>query len=195
MKVAFVTTNTHKFKEVQDILKDYPIELEHLDMEYEENHDASLEEIARGAAKKLADQLQRPVVVEDTGLFFEAYENFPGALSKFVITTLGYKGIFKLLEGESRKVYFKTVAAFCQLGEEPKLFTGIMRGEITEDVHNEHVDVMPYDRIFIPEREAVTISDMTMEKKNSLSQRARAFRKFGKYMEGLGDKRKQKMEK
>lgn len=80
MKIEFITTNKHKFQEVQDILKDFPIELEQLDMEYEENHDAGIEDIARDAAKKLANELNRQIVLEDTGLFFEAYDGFPGAL-------------------------------------------------------------------------------------------------------------------
>jgi len=42
--------------------------------------------------------------------------------------------------------------------------------------------VMPYDRIFIPEGESKTISDMTMEEKNTLSQRSKSFREFGDYI-------------
>ena len=41
---------------------------------------------------------------------------------------------------------------------------------------------MPYDRIFIPEGKSKTISDMTLQEKNSLSQRAEAFKKFGEYI-------------
>ncbi len=182
MKIYFVTTNKHKFEEVKDILKDYPIELEHLEMEYEENHDESIDIIARNAAKKLADKLNKPIVLEDTGLFFEAYNNFPGALPKFVINTIGFKGIFKLLEGESRKAYFKTVAAFCEPEKEPNLFEGVMRGKITTKIYNEDKDTMPYDKIFIPEGRDKTISDMSLEEKNQFSQRAQVFRKFGEFI-------------
>jgi XTP/dITP diphosphohydrolase len=182
MKITFITTNKHKFEEVENVLKDYPVELEHLNMEYEENHDAKIEEVARDAARKLAKELDKPIVLEDTGIFFEAYDGFPGALPKFAIKTLGYKGIFKLLKDENRGAYFKTVAAFCDPGKEPVLFEGIIRGVITDKIHNPDSDVMPYDRIFIPEGEGKTISDMTMEKKNSFSQRAQAFRKFGQYI-------------
>ena len=172
----------HKFKEVQDILKNCSIELEQLNMEYEENHDANIEDIARDAAKKLANELDKPIVLEDTGLFFEAYDGFPGALPKFVYSTLGYKGIFKLLEGEKRDAYFKTAAAYCEPGSEPVLFEGIMKGVITNEVHNLDKDEMPYDRIFIPEKKTKTLSDMNLEEKNSFSQRAEAFRKFGEYI-------------
>lgn len=182
MKVSFITTNKHKFEEVSDILKDYSVELEHLPMEYDENHDFSMEDIAKTAAKKLADELGKAIILEDTGLFFEAYDNFPGALPKFVFNTLGYKGIMKVLDGESRKAYFKTVAAYCEPGKEPVIFEGVMEGEITSEVFDEDKDTMPYDRIFIPIGYDKTISSMEMDLKNSFSQRGKAFRKFGEYM-------------
>ncbi|MEX0650290.1 MAG: RdgB/HAM1 family non-canonical purine NTP pyrophosphatase [Candidatus Andersenbacteria bacterium] len=185
MKIYFVTTNKHKFQEVQDILKDYPIELEQLDRSYEENHDASIDEVARSGALQMLKEINAPVVVEDTGLFFEAYEGFPGALPKFVMNTLGFKGILKLLEGESRKAYFRTVVGYAEPGQEPQLFEGIMRGSITEEVHNPEADVMPYDKIFIYEGQAKTISDMTAEEKSALSQRGESFRKFGEYIKRL----------
>jgi XTP/dITP diphosphohydrolase len=181
-KIYFVTTNKHKFKEVKDVLKDYPIELEHLNIKYDEDHDEMMDQIARKAAKKLAEELKKPIVLEDTGLFFEAYNNFPGALPKFVFNTLGYKGILKLLEGEPRKAYFKTVAGYCEPGKEPVLFDGVMHGKITEKVYNLDKDEMPYDRIFIPDGKTVTISDMDLSEKNSFSQRAQAFRKFGDWI-------------
>lgn len=182
MKIAFVTTNKHKFEEAKDILKGYPLELEQVDIEYEENHDASLETIAFTAAKAMAGQLGRPVVLEDTGLFFEAYQGFPGALPKFVFNTLGYRGIFKLLEGEDRRAYFRTVAGFCEPSGEPKLFPGVMRGQLTDKVFNPEADAMPYDRIFIPDGYEVTISDLSLAEKSKFSQRAEAFRKFGEYI-------------
>ncbi len=183
MKIAFITTNTHKFAEVQDILAPFGIEVEHLSLEYEENHDASMEDIARQAAQKLSAELQRPLMLEDTGLFFDAYPNFPGALPKFVFNTLGYKGIMKLLADEERGAYFKTVAAYGEPGKKPHLFEGMMRGVITEKVFDEDKDFMPYDRIFIPDGYTKTISRLSMAEKNSFSQRAQAFRKMGEYLQ------------
>lgn len=182
MRIAFVTTNKHKFSEVQAILRPYPIELIHVDRGYPENHDASLEKIAHGAARALAAELNQPLVLEDTGLFFAAYPDFPGALPKFVFQALGYRGIFKLLAGETREAHFKTVAAFCEPGSEPVLFTGTMHGTITNEVHDHRADVMPYDKIFIPHGCNTTISAMTMAEKNALSQRAAAFTEFGNHI-------------
>jgi len=181
-KIYFVTTNKHKFREVKDVLKDYPIELEHLDMEYEENHDSSMEEIAKGAAKKLAEQLKKTVVVDDTGLFFEAFNGFPGALPKFVFNSIGYKGILKLLDGENRKAYFKTVVGYCEPGKEPVIFEGELHGNITDEVYGLDKDDMPYNRIFVPDGETRPIVETTIQERNKFLQRAKAFKKFGEWI-------------
>lgn len=184
MKIAFITTNKGKFEEVESLLKDYSIDLEWVNRKYEEDSDDTIEDTAKKAAKKLANELKQPIILEDTGLFFEAYDGFPGPSPKFVFKTLGYRGILKLLDGVSRKAYFQTFAAYCEPGSEPTTFSGKMKGEITDKVMNpdKDFDFMPYDRIFVPEGKQVTISDMTMEEKNRLSQRSKAFRKLGDYL-------------
>lgn len=184
MKVAFITTNKGKFEEVESLFKSYGIDVEWINRKYEEDSDDTIEDTAKKAAKKLAEELKTPIVLEDTGLFFEAYEGFPGPSPKFVFKTLGYKGIFKLLDGVSRNAYFETFAAYCEPGSEPITFDGKMRGTITTRIFNtsKEFDFMPYDRIFIPEGKKVTISGMTMEQKNQLSQRSKAFRKLGEFL-------------
>jgi XTP/dITP diphosphohydrolase len=188
MKIAFVTTNRDKFEEVKSLFKIYDIDIEWIEQKYEEDSDDTIKDTAKKAARKLANELKKPIVLEDTGLFFEAYNGFPGPSPKFVFKTLGYKGIFKLLSGVSRGAYFQTFAAYCKPGGEPVTFNGEMRGRITTKIFNpeKDFDFMPYDRIFIPEGKKVTISDMTMEEKNQLSQRSKAFRKLGEFLKNKG---------
>jgi len=181
-KVSFVTTNRHKFSEVQEILAPYNIDLKHVDMEYDENHDSSMKDIATDASLMLANKLGKAVVVEDTGLYFAAYQGFPGALPKFVFNSLGYKGIFKLLDGEDRAASFLAVVAYCEPGGSPTLFEGEMKGIITEHIFDEDKDVMPYERIFIPSNEEETISKMSMAEKATVSHRGHAFRRLGKFL-------------
>ena len=182
MEIFFVTTNKSKFLEVAKILKNYPLTLKHLPQEYEENQDDSLSEIACQAAQKLANQKKKSIVVEDSGIFFEAFPGFPGALTKFIFKTLGYHGIFKLLKNENPQAYFMTVAAFAQPGQEPILFIGKLKGTITGKVFGPELPDMPYDRIFIPANYNKTIAEMSLDEKNNLSQRGLAFRRFGDYI-------------
>jgi len=183
MVLTLVTTNKHKFEEITDILKPFSIELSWLNRKYDEDNDYAIQEIAKMAAKKLADELKTPIVLEDTGLFLEAYPGFPGPGPKFAINTLGYKGFFKLLQGESPNAYFQTFAAYCEPGKEPLTFEGRMDGYFIDEIRNPNKDMMPYDHFFVPKGYGnKTLSEISMQEKSSISQRGEAFRKLGEYL-------------
>ena len=183
MKLTFITTNRHKFEEITDILKPYPIELSWLNRKYDEDNDYPIDEIAKMAAKKLAEELKAPISLEDTGLFLEAYPGFPGPGPKFAINTLGYKGFFKLLDGESHKAYFQTFAAYCEPEKEPIVFEGRMNGHFIDEIRNEDRDMMPYDHFFVPEGYGdKTLSEISLGEKSTISQRGEAFRKLGDFL-------------
>jgi XTP/dITP diphosphohydrolase len=181
-KIAFVTTNKHKFEEIDAVLREFGIELEHLDVDYPEDKEKEMKEISLEAAKNLANELNKALFVENTGLYFNAYNNFPGAQPKFVYNSLGFDGILKLLEGVDRSAYFKTVVAYCEPDGEPISFEGIMTGQISDVVYSGDKDAMPYDHIFIPDNYQKAIVDINMEEKNSFSQRGKATRLFGEYL-------------
>ena len=182
MKIFFVTSNKHKAEEVKKVMEKYSIEIEHIDYEYDEPQDVDINEVSLRAAKSLAEKLGKPVCVDDTGIFFEAYPNFPGLVSKFIFYTIGYEGIFRLLSGKSKKAYFKTAAGYCEPGKEPLVFEGFMHGSIIDDVRNPEADCMPYNRIFIPEGETRTLSSMTEQEKLSFLQRTKAFSKLAEFL-------------
>src|SRR3989344_1306646 len=181
LKLAFVTTNRHKFEEARDILSEFGIEVEWKNIDLPEP-DGDIDSVAKEKAKSAASRLNKTVAVDDTGVFFEAYNDFPGSRPKFIFNSIGYDGIMRLLKGKSRKAYFRTVVGYCEPGKKPIVFDGIMRGEITEKVFDEDRDVLPYMRIFIPEGHKKVISGFSMEEKNKISHRAKAFRKLGGYL-------------
>jgi XTP/dITP diphosphohydrolase len=181
MKIAFVTTNKHKFEEVRRIFSEFGIDTEQATIDCPEP-EGSVDSIAKHKARFAADALKKPVVAEDTGIFFEAYDDFPGSRPKFVFHGIRYDGIMRLLEGKKRDAYFKTAAAFCEPGKDPVIFEGVMKGKITEKIFDKEKDVQPYERIFVPEGHDVTTSAMTREEKNIISHRAKAFRKLGEYL-------------
>ena len=181
-KLAFITSNKHKFAQVELVLKKYKIKLEHVAIDYPEDKEKEMKEISLEAAKNLAEKLNRPVIVEDTGLYFMAYNNFPGAQPKFVFNSLGFRGIFKLLEGENREAYFKSVIGYCEPGKEPLSFEGEMRGKIIDKVVLPEKDAMPYEHIFVADGYSEAFVEMDIELKNSFSQRGKATKKLGDYL-------------
>jgi len=182
MNLLFITTNKHKVLEVAAVLKKYNIEIEQRAVSYPEDKEKDMAEIAESSARSLANKLNRPVITEDTGLYFEAYNSFPGALPKFVFQGIGFEGIFKLLQYKDRGAYFKTVLAYCKPNEEPKLFEAEMRGTITNEIVLPEADAMPYDHIFIPDGHDTAIVEMALDKKNSISQRGQAAGQLGEYL-------------
>jgi XTP/dITP diphosphohydrolase len=182
-KITFVTSNKHKLEEMNLLLAEFDIELvQERNLDYIEDKEKEMKEICEEASSFLAEKIGKEVIVEDTGLYFEAYNNFPGAQPKFVFNSIGFDGIFRLLEGKSRKAYFKTVIGYCKPGRSPKTFEGIMHGEITSKVFCPEKDAMPYDHIFIPDGHDRAIVEMSLQEKNTFSQRAKATLSLGEYL-------------
>lgn len=181
-KLKFITSNKYKFQEIQAVLANYNIEIEQADIDYPENKEDDLETVAQKASKDLAEKLQEPVIVEDTGFYFDAYNNFPGPHPKFIFNAIGFDGIFRLLAGKDRGFTCKTVIGYCEPSQDPILFIGEMKGQVTEEIFNPEADTMPYNHIIIPDGFSKTVSEMNLEEKNSVLQRAKATRKMGEYL-------------
>lgn len=179
-KICFVTTNAGKIREAALLFRDY-IDVEQINMSYPELQDDDLSKIAAYGAKYCAEQLNKPVIVEDSGLFVDALKGFPGPYSAYVQRTLGNKGVLKLMEGEkNRRAEFRSVVGYCAPGEEPTTFTGIWWGELlTEEVGT---GGFGYDPIFSYRR--FPVGEMTTEQKNEVSHRTRALLQFREWYEG-----------
>ncbi len=182
MKLSFATQNNHKVEEATAILKKYDIEIEQLDIHYIEDKEQTVQETAKNAAKELAEKHKKPIIVDDTGIFFTSYTNFPGANAKLMFNALNYEGLLTLLAGKKRDAYFICCIGFCLPGKEPVIFEGRMDGRISMMPFNLEKDVMPYERIFVPKGAVKTLSGMTREEKNKISHRAQAFEKLGQYI-------------
>lgn len=182
MKFYFVSGNAGKYIEVKDILAKHNIEVEHIKISKPEIDADKIEDIAVNSAEELAKKLDKTIIVEDTGFFLNAFENFPGSHAKFVISQIGIYGIFKLLEGKSRDAYFKCCAAYCEPGQKARVFTGIIDGQVSEDTAKlESHPQLPYDSIFIPEGCSKPWADIIEEKAND-SHRLKAFNKLAEWL-------------
>ena len=182
MAYLFATGNQQKFEEAKEIFARFGLQLEWLKEPKPEPVDCwDIRRVAENAAQKLAQKHHKPVIVEDTGFFFSAYNNFPGPHSKFSFYALGYEGLLKLLEGKDRSASFKVAAAFCKPGKKPHIFEGKVTGKITEKPHGDEAPTMPFDRIFIPEGQDKAWI-LTPEIKMKISHRVEAFEKLAQWL-------------
>jgi XTP/dITP diphosphohydrolase len=175
-RLVLLTQNKHKLKELTPLFKKYQVDFETTTIEKHEIRSEHVEEIARVAARVAFDNLQRPVVVDDTGFFVDSLNGFPGSYAAIVLKSIGYDGILLLMKGkENRRSEFKTAIGYCD-DNHLETFVGTMSGTIAVDAMGE--SGFGYDPIFVPEGLTKTYAELTLEEKVRISHRTRAFEGF-----------------
>lgn len=170
--ITFVTTNEGKFKEVFDRLLERGIRIERADRAYPEIQADSLEKIVRFGATVLDEQLPGDYLIDDSGLFIDALNGFPGPYSSYAYKRLGCAGILTLLAGvRDRGAAFETVLLLRRKGEH-HTFRGEVRGSIAGAERGRAG--FGFDPIFIPDGESRTFAEMDVKEKNRFSHRGRA---------------------
>ena len=179
MRMAFITSNPGKVEEARKYFEPLGVEVYQLHFPYPEIQADTLEEVAEYGAKWLAERIEGPFFLDDSGLFINALNGFPGVYSAYVYKTLGIDGILKLLEGEAdRSAYFKSVIAYWDGGLH--IFTGIVEGEIIHEKRGS--GGFGFDPVFRPSGFEETFAEMTTEEKNEISHRGRALKAFAEWL-------------
>lgn len=179
MIVTFITGNEHKVKEARGIFKKFGIEVDHENPGYPEIQ-GSIEEVAAYGAKYVADLLDKPVIVDDTGLFIRALNDFPGTYSSYVQDTITNRGIIKLLEDKTdRYAEFRSCIGYCAPNCEPETFLGTVSGEILSEERGNNG--FAYDPLFYVKEYDKTFGELTTDEKNECSHRRISMEKFAKW--------------
>ncbi|MBD1372234.1 hypothetical protein IC620_07635 [Hazenella sp. IB182357] len=183
MKILFATQNRGKLEEANNILNPLGYEVREVPFSFSEPATGSVKKIAHIKLQQIINEGFDCVMVDDAGIFFEAYPTFPGVLSKRLFQQLGYKGMAKLLDGESRSAWFEGCIALSWQGK-IQTFSGKTHGSIihfeqspTENPH------FPYDPIFIPNGENRTLSEMSTDERLSYSYRREALLQLANWLE------------
>lgn len=180
MPLLFATTNEGKAAEASRVLSSFGVSVEQATVNVPEPKTLDLEETIRAKAEIAFNLVGEPVVVEDTGLFLDAYPNFPGTYTKYSVQTIGLPGILKLLEGKPRGAEFRTAVAFAS-SDGVEVFWGSVRGTISASLAGVSHAQLPFDSVFIPEGGSKTFAELG-ETKDADSHRARAFRALGEWL-------------
>lgn len=175
--IVFITGNEHKLREARQILN-RNIFSEKLDLR--ELQAVELEHVIEEKLKHGYEILKKPVIVEDTGLFLNALNGFPGALIKMLLDRVGMDGIVNLIKGfKNNSVVAKCAVGFTEDGKDLKVFIGEIKGDIIEPKGESGFG---WDPIFQPEGYGKSFAEMSAEEKNSISHRSKAFKKLENYL-------------
>jgi non-canonical purine NTP pyrophosphatase (RdgB/HAM1 family) len=166
---TFITGSAGKAAEARRILGGA---LRHRALDLPEIQSLSLEEVAGKKAEAAYAEIGSPVIVEDTGLFFTAWNGLPGALVKWFLQSAGADGTCRMLDGfPDRGAVARTVVA--AFDGRLRLYTGQVRGRIAPAPAG--TEGFGWDSIFIPEGETRTFAEMTQAEKLRVSMRRLAF--------------------
>ncbi len=175
-ELTFITSNKHKFEEA----KKYLGNIKWLKIDYPEIQGNSNEEIVKASLKYLENKLQRNFFIEDSGLYIEALNGFPGPYSKYVYNKIGCEGILKLMEHFTNKnaEFISTIGA--KLDNKHLVIIGKCKGKISHTMQG--IYGFGYDPIFIPNKLNKTFAELTLEIKNKYSHRGKALKKLKNYI-------------
>lgn len=187
-EIVFATNNAHKMEEVGAMLGgEYRLVTLRecgITEEIPEN-EPTIEGNALQKARYVHERTGGDCFADDTGLEVDALNGAPGVHSaRYATDGHDFEANMRLLlrnmEGKTdRRARFRTVIALILDGEE-YLFEGVVEGRITEQPAGDHG--FGYDPVFVPEGETETFAEMSAERKNAISHRGRAVRKFADFM-------------
>jgi len=147
--------------------------LERLDLDLPEPQALSSADVVEAKAREAHRRLQRPVLVEDSGLALHAWGGFPGALVKWLERSAGVAAIPRMLEGfADRRATASCAIAYCD-GPELVVAGGSVEGTIAPEPRGKAG--FGWDVIFIPEGDRRTFAEMSGEEKDRVSHRRRAW--------------------
>jgi len=175
-EVLFVSSNRHKYDEAKGVLKARGIRSAYAESELEEIQSDSLAAVAQAKARDAFSKFQRPVMVEDDGIFVDALGGFPGVYSSYVHKTIGLDGVLRLLEDrDDRSASFAAVVSYCEDGAPPRTFEGRVSGAISAAKLGRG---WGYDPVFVPDDSDMTFAQMSPGDKTRMSHRSMALGLF-----------------
>jgi XTP/dITP diphosphohydrolase len=181
--IYFITTNKGKFREVKAELNKINIDVKRIDDEYPEIQADTHEEVASFGLEWLRrrTKIRKTLMIDDSGLFIDALNGFPGIYSSYVFKTIGYNGILKIMGGEkNRSARFESCIAYAEPDKAPVFFKGVCKGEIANKSKGR--GGFGYDPIFISTSYRKTFAEIPTEEKNKISHRGKSLEQLVSYL-------------
>tara|TARA_B100000287_G_scaffold302954_1_gene286104 strand:- start:14993 stop:15568 length:576 start_codon:yes stop_codon:yes gene_type:complete len=186
-KICFVTGNSNKLKEIQNLLSNYKI-ISLKDLNFSDDI-LETEDTIRGNAYLKANFINKKYNIncfsDDTGLFIDSLGGGPGVKSaRYAGESCNSEDninlVLKKLENQlNRNAFFKTVICLIK-NNKTYFFEGKINGTISEKRIGG--DGFGYDPIFIPEGYEKTFAELTITEKNSISHRGIAVNKLVSFL-------------
>ena len=169
-----MTSNPNKAREVAEILD---VELRSVALDLPELQDLDVARVAAvkvAAARETLGAPDSPIMVEDSGLVFGAWNGLPGALTKWFLASVGNEGLLRMLSvEEDRSARAVCAVAIAFADGSTRVFTGTVEGSVAPEPRGS--GGFGWDPIFVPRGRTETYAELG-PRKHEDSHRARALR-------------------
>jgi len=153
-QVIFATGNKGKATYATKLLG---FEVVHQALDLPEIQSLDLRDIIGLKLQRAFEIIQKPVLVEDVSLEFEALGKLPGPFVKFFIDQIGLESMCRMLDGKSRKCTARCIIGYKD-ADTVKFFEGVRYGEVAQKPTGD--GGFGYDKIFIPDGYKTTRANM-----------------------------------
>ncbi|WP_370194135.1 MULTISPECIES: non-canonical purine NTP pyrophosphatase [Aurantimonas] len=176
MLIRFLSGNKFKIAEAGNILKSVGVDMLPVHFPIEELQSSDMEAIVRDKTLRAFHKLGQPVFVEQTGLFLEDLNGFPGGLTQVFWDTLQKERVSRYFGGSV--VTAITRIGYCD-GKRVLQFEGAVKGTISTEPRGD--DSFQWDCIFIPDGYKQTFSELGL-KKDEISMRKKALDSLAQHL-------------
>jgi XTP/dITP diphosphohydrolase len=195
-KIVIASHNKGKVREIGELLAPLGLSVASAgEMGVDEPEETGLT-FAQNAILKARNTMEKTglaALADDSGLAIPALDGAPGIYSaRWAGADKNFDAAFSRIlreladknikDANGTPAYFICALCLSIPGSEDMVFEGRIDGTLAFPARGEHG--FGYDPIFVPEGYDITFAEMDSEKKHSMSHRARAFKKFLKYLEG-----------
>ena len=177
MKLHFATSNINKLRELSTLLEQKLISVP---LYLQEIQTTDLHELVKFKLDQAYEKLHDQVIVEDTSLYFNAWNKLPGPLIKWFLEDMGLECLVQALSPfEDKSAHAVCCLAFTDDGKNIHFFEGKTKGLIVEPRGSRKFG---WDAIFQATGKQETFSEMPIKEKNHISPRGIAAAKFKKFL-------------
>ena len=170
-RITLVTGNKGKLKEWQELLPD-DLDVVSRDIDLPEIQSLDIYEVVTDKAKRAFEVVKGPVFVEDMSAGLDDLAGLPGTFYKFFDKELGNTALLRLSKAATNKVTCICLAAYYD-GKNMIFGEGVTKGIVVEP---RGADSFGFAPVVVPNGETETFAEMTSEKRNKVSHRAKAVR-------------------
>ncbi len=181
MRIRFLSKNENKINEAKTILEPLGAKIVPISFPINELQTLDVKAIVRDKALRAFAKIGHEIFVEQTCLYIDALNGFPGGLTQPFWDTLKADRFCELFgQGENCGLTAKTWIGYCD-GQRIHHFEGEIRGAVSRAPRGD--PTFQWDCVFVPDGHEMTFAEMG-EKKNEISMRRIALNAFADHLRG-----------